>query len=467
MVKTEMGGRLAIAVVLLGVAEAPAARIGDVGERGELWGQVARFWSFSDPLVVASVVGCLLLGVVCGVLGSFMVVRKMALVGDALSHAVLPGVVAGFLWNVEKDPVAIFVGAVAAGLLGAVVMRLIRETTKLKPDAALAIVLGGFFAIGAVMLGLVQRMPARGKGGLEEYLFGQASAITGTSLGLIAGVTVLSLVLVLLLWRPLVLSSFDDGFARSVGLPVVVLHYVLMMLLAFAVVVALQAVGVVLVSAMLIIPAATAYLLTERFHVMVMLAAGFGALSAVLGAFFSFLGTELPTGPFMVLSAGGLFAGSFLFAPRHGVLLRWLRRRRQTARVGRENTLKAAFHVMERHGDGKRPVALGELAQMRGVTSGAVGAEVRRLAGYGLAQLRGGEVVLTDAGWRRASEIVRNHRLWELYLTNEVAIAADHVHDDAEEIEHILGERTVRELEALLEQTEEDPHGRPIPVPGE
>ncbi|MCW5552493.1 MAG: metal ABC transporter permease [Verrucomicrobiae bacterium] len=446
------------------LASAHADRIGDLGEV-TIREQALRFVSLQDPTVRYAVLGSVLLGITCGLLGSFIVVRKMALVGDALSHAVLPGVALGFLWHTSKDPLAIFIGATVAGLLGTVVVGLVQQTTRLKEDTALGMVLATFFAVGVCLMTMIQRLPTGNKSGLEKFLFGQAAAIGPDDLQLMAVVTGLTLLAVFVLYKEFLVTSFDEGFARASGFPARVIHYTLMLLLAGAVVIALQAVGVVLVSAMLITPAAAAYLLTDRMNRMLWLSAGFGMLAGVAGAFFSFLGPSLPTGPFMVLGATAVFGGAFFFGPRHGLVTRWWRQRSRAQRVQRENTLKSVYHVLEGRQFQGEGVSLRELAERRRETVEEARQQAAELCRHALATLHeeGNLIFLTPAGWQLACAIVRNHRLWELYLTNAAQIAADHVHEDAERIEHVLGEEVVRELERRLDYATQDPHGRPIP----
>jgi len=238
-----------------------------------------------------------------------------------------------------------------------------------------------------------------------------------------------------------------------------------MLLLAFAIVVALQAVGVVLVSAMLITPAAAAYLLTDRMHRMLLLAALFGMLAGAIGAFTSFLGNNLPTGPFMVLGASAVFLGAFLFGPQHGVLARWWKRRSRAGRINRENSLKSIYRILEEREFRGEDVALRELAEFRHESIEEARAGTLELSRHGLVTRgeEGNVVFFTPTGWQRACEIVRNHRLWELYLTNAVQFAADHVHEDADKIEHVIGTETVREIERRLQFANRDPHGRLIP----
>ena len=455
---------LVMVLVCFAAMPAHAAKIGDLVQTDVLE-QALDFFTFREPAVRFALLGSMLLGISCGLLGSFIVVRKMALVGDALSHAVLPGVALGFLWNMSKDPVAIFIGATVAGLAGTAVVTLIKQTTRLKEDTALGLVLASFFAVGICLLTMIQRLPTGNKTGIDKFLFGQAAAMGADDVRLIAIVTVLSIATIALFYKEFLLTSFDAGFAKVVGFPAQAIHYGLMLLLAFSVVIALQAVGVVLVSAMLITPAAAAYLLTDRMSRMLWLAAFFGTTAGAAGAFFSYLGPNLPTGPFMVLGATSVFVVAFLFGPRHGVVMRWWRQRSRSHRVQRENTLKSMYHVLEARDFKGDDVSLRELSERRRETIEEARQQVAELRRHGFVTLHeeGNMTFFTPSGWQLACAIVRNHRLWELYLTNAAQIAADHVHEDAEKIEHVLGEEVVRDLERRLEYATTDPHGRRIP----
>ncbi len=458
--------------LLFGTSLAHAAKIGDLRETDWLE-QAARFWSLSDPAVVNALIGSVLMGVCCGLLGAFIVVRKLSLMGDTLSHAVMPGVALGFLWAASKNPLAIFIGATLAGLAGTWLVGAIKKTTPVKEDGALGMVLAGFYAVGICLFVMIQRSPTGNKSGIDKFLFGQAAALSTQDLWLMGIVTACALLAVALFYKELLTTSFDVGFARSSGMATGMLHSLLMSLLAFAVVISLQATGVVLVSAMLITPAATAYLLTDRMGVMLTLAALIGVGSAVLGAFLSFLGHSLPTGPFMVVGAGVAFTVAYFAGPRHGLITRWFRQASRRRRVRDENTLKALYHLAEQSNFAEESFNLGQLAAQRNESLPETEERAAALARAGFATVvqatENGlpgthrNVQLTPSGWRRASEVVRNHRLWELYLTNAAQYAADHVHDDAERVEHILGEEIVRELEKRLNYPQLDPHGKPIP----
>lgn len=452
-------------------ADASAARIGELIEN-DPWQQARRFFTFSDPGLRLGLIGALLFGATCGLLGSFIVVRKMALIGDAISHAVLPGVALGFLWSMDKNPLAILVGATVAGLTGSLVVELIQRTTKIKQDAALGIVLASFFAVGLCMIRMIQNNDGASRiTGLKSYLFGDVAVLGRQDVLTIAGVVTVTVLLVILLYRQLLTIGFDREFAHSIGLPVRLLDGLFQLFLAFSIVVALQAVGVVLVSALLITPAAAAYLLVNRMHHMLWVAAAIGMFAAVLGVFFSFLGSNLPTGPFMVLGASSVFLVAYLFAPRHGRVTRWLRHRSRRRDVSNENTLKSIYRILERDAVGHDPgkvVQIDRLAGERRVARADLDKDLRRLRRVGAVEFsgRGEDVTLTGSGLEQAQRVVRNHRLWELYLTNEADYASNHVHDDAEKIEHFLSEEKVAEIERQLDYPEVDPHGQPIPGRG-
>ncbi|MFK7909854.1 MAG: iron chelate uptake ABC transporter family permease subunit [Akkermansiaceae bacterium] len=410
-----------------------------------------------------ALLAAVLLGAGCGLLGCFVVLRRVALMGDAISHAVLPGVVAGLIYSPDRNPWFIFLCATAAGLLGAGIVRAMMATTRLKSDAALGIVLATFFAFGIVWQSRNQQDTV----GVMNFLFGNVGSINSSDLRMMLITTMVLAVMVFFLKRPLLVISFDEGFSRGLGYPVKVLNAVFYFLLTFSVVVALQAVGVVLVSAMLITPAAAAYLLTDRFGKMLLLSVAFGVLSGLSGGLVSANYNDMPTGPVITLAATFVFGAVYFFAPRHGVLARIWGIAKRRRRVLRENTLKAIYQILESERFAHEEVSYIMLARKRRLTEDVVRRECAALLKHGLIEpsADGVSLHLSMPGWKRAMEIVRNHRLWELYLTNEADYAEDHVHEDAEKIEHILGPNMVRQLEKDLDFPELDPHGKPIPQP--
>lgn len=456
----------------LGIGSAEAARIGDVvdlnaGDMAKRFFHALFDWGpnrdRSTETIRIAVPGVILLGINCGLLGSFVVVRKVALIGDMLAHAVLPGVAIGFLFKMEKDPVVIVGCAVFVGMVATLLMQAILRTTRLKQDTALALVLGSFYAVGVCLMKRIESLPTASKSGLESFWFGSASALSEKDVLVMLITTAATLVMLFLFYKTLLASSFDRDFTVSVGLPVRWIDRLFMLMTTFAIVVAMQAVGVVLVSAMLVIPAATAYLLAERMTSMLWLSALFGALSAVIGVFVAFLDASLPTGPFFVLAAALLFTIAFLFGRRHGLVTKKFRARSRKERIESENTLKAMYRVLEDTGFTTDEVALDKLADRRRESVQVARSRVQALVKSGVATLDGAVAYFTPEGYTTACRVVRNHRLWELYLTQIADYEPDHVHDDAEEIEHVLGDETVRKLERALAFPNKDPHGQPIP----
>jgi ABC-type Mn2+/Zn2+ transport system permease subunit/Mn-dependent DtxR family transcriptional regulator len=451
---------------LLGSAIALAARISEMplDEPETLINNIVRFLSLRDQAVRNALCGAVLMGLGCGLVGSFLVVRKLALVGDTLAHAVLPGVVGGFLWANGRDPLSIFVGALIAGLCGMGVLYWLQKRLHIREDSALGIVLSGFFGLGIVMLTMVQRMNIPGKGGLDRFLFGQAAAMLSGELILMSIVIAITWIIIMLFYRPLVALSFDGVFARSVGIPRKFLDGLFMVLLTAVVVVSLKAGGVVLVAALLITPAATAQLVSRRMSVLIALAVIFSVLSTTSGAFFSSLTPGMPTGPCMVLVAGILFGVVLLFAPTTGILGRLFLRRKTRARIADENALKAIFRFLEDREFSAPSFSSRDLRHSLHLSPEQMRILMRKLEreGYALPIDRD-HFNITTLGWKKACSIVRKHRMWELYLERAANYSADHVHEDAERVEHILDPQLLQDLEKRLGHPEVDPHGKRIP----
>jgi len=405
--------------------------------------QFARFWSFQDRAVQTAVLGILLLSVSCGSLGCFIVLRRMSLLGDSLGHSVLPGVCLGFVVTWTKDPVWISIGAILAALLASWLIGAVERFTKLKPDVVLGLVLSGFFGLGLALLARLQYVGGGSQAGLNQFLFGQAAAIRGQDLWLIGVIAAVIVGGIVVFFKELAVTSFDASFAAAQGIQTRLIHLLLMTLTALAIVISIQAVGVVLLSALLITPAATAYLLTDRLRAMLLLSVGISALAGVLGLNLSFLG-NFPTGPFVVLVLSLFFLAAYLGAPRHGVLTKAWRRRRRSQRKQRENLLKGIYLSFPGLNDG---VSLVDLARLQRMPHRVLRTQLKSLEHHGWVEIGGDQIRLTDSGRQRAGELDRNYRLWELFLTNEVQLPSDHTQRDAEDIEHLLTPELAQELE--------------------
>lgn len=392
-------------------------------------------------------VGAVLVGVVCAVMGSFLLVKRWALLGDAISHAVLPGVAIAFLLGLP-----LVIGALATGLLTALGIGFVERHTRLKQDAAMGLLFVSAFALGLAIISRI-RSPVD----LFHVLFGNVLAASREDLLLTAASGALVLAAIAFLYKELLLWAFDPVMAESVGLPVRLLHYVMLLLTSLTIVASLQAVGIVLVIAMLIAPPGAAVLLTDRFHRLVFLAAGIGVLAAVGGLYLSYF-LDIASGATMVLVSTLFFAAAFLFAPRRGLVPRMIRRRRGADEVRMIHYLKALYSFAP--DVPASPEALA--AMLRDAPAGAA-AVMRQLARLGLVEIAPDGARLTPQGRLRAAQFVRTHRLWERFLVDRAGLPWDEVHATADRIEHDSTPALTEALASALGPHTTDPHGAPIP----
>src|SRR5690625_9813 len=262
-------------------------------------------YGFLQKALVTSI----MVGIICGIIGSFIILRGMALMGDAISHAVLPGVAISYMLGINY-----FYGAVIFGILTAVGIGFITQNSRIKNDSSIGIVFSAFFALGVILIAKAQTATD-----LTQILFGNVLSVRTSDMIMTLIVGLIILAIVLLFYKELLVSTFDETMAAAYGLPTKLIHYGIMLLLTMATVASLQTVGVILVVAMLITPASTAYLLTNRFWLMIILSVFFGALSAVIGLYISFI-YNMSSGAVIVLTATVLFVLTFIFSPKQGVL---------------------------------------------------------------------------------------------------------------------------------------------------
>jgi manganese/zinc/iron transport system permease protein len=310
---------------------------------------------FFDYTLRTVALGSAILGIASGALGSFAVLRKQSLLGDAISHAALPGIVLAFLLTRSREPIVLITGAMIAGWVATLAMLNITRTTRIKDDSALGLVLSVFFGFGLMLLTFTQRLPDATQAGLDKFLFGQAATLIEKDVVTMGIISTIALILLAIFWKEFKLTTFDPEFAASLGFPVRLLDVILTTLLVVAIVVGLQTVGVVLMSAMVVAPAAAARQWTDKLSRMVIIGGFFGALSGVSGTLISSSGARLPTGPLIVLCMTAIVIFSFLFAANRGLFWNWLRSRRNRhtlrarAVLADLNTL-AMQHPNEKHG---------------------------------------------------------------------------------------------------------------------
>lgn len=316
---------------------------------------------FTDYTLRNVALGAMILGVVSGVLGAFAVLRRQALLGDAMSHAALPGVVIAFMLTGTKALLPLMLGAIIAGWLGARFISSVVRRTRLKEDTALGIVLSVFFGFGLLLLTYVQRQGNAQQAGLDKFLFGKAAAIVTQDVIEMGIVGAIVLVLLVLFWKEFKLLAFDPEYTAALGFPVRFLDTLLTTLIVVAIVLGLQTVGVVLMSAMIVAPASAARQWTDKLSTMVVLSAFFGVLGGVGGALISATSRGLSTGPVIVLTMTTIVMVSILFAPNRGIVWRWWRQLQNRRQLGTATVLADLYELAIAHGDPKHAHPMGTL----------------------------------------------------------------------------------------------------------
>lgn len=413
--------------------------------------------TFQHVYAVRALLASVMVGIMCGILGCFIVLRNMAMIGDALSHAVLPGIVVAFL-VVGYSAMGFFIGSVAAGLLTALAITWIQQRVKTKNDAAIGIVFTAMFALGVMGISWI----SKGQGvhlDLKDFLFGNVLGVSDQDLYMTFTVTLVVIGSVILFYRPLFLSTFQPVMADTMGFSTKLIHYFVMLLLSFAVVASLRTVGVILVVAMLITPASTALLLSQRLKQVIFLSAFIGFLSAVLGLILAIQWNTTP-GPAMTVVATALYLLAALFSPERGLVLRYFKRKKTQRRIRLEDILKQSIRL---NSEGR--VSIKQLHSRLEIGEQSLKRLLSSLQNKGMLTLKGkGDVQLSSDGLALANRLVRAHRLWETYLVDEVGLSEGQIHAEAEKYEHFLTEELLDEVDERLGFPRQDPHGSPIPL---
>jgi manganese/zinc/iron transport system permease protein len=345
--------------------------------------------------------GTAILGAVTGMLGSFAVLRKQSLLGDAISHAALPGIAIAFLITGTKDSNVLLLGALVSGLIGTFWIRGIITKTHLKSDTALGLILSLFFGFGMLLLTFIQKQPNANQAGLDKYLFGQAATLVESDVWLMTIVTGICLSIMLLFWKEFKLLLFDADYTKTLGFNTRFIDILITSFIVLAIVLGLQTVGVVLMSAMLLAPAAAARQWTNKLSVMVFLASIFGAFSGIFGTAISASQNNLSTGPVIVLVAGVFVVFSFIFSPSRGLLFRQIRFIKNRRDLELHKTLSFMYRIAETHENISHPHAIKILNNFQGFTKGTL----QKLVNKNYVTIDGNMWSLTETGFQTASNL--------------------------------------------------------------
>ncbi len=426
----------------------------------QFWKYIIQFFSSENYTLFVVSAGSGVLCLAAGVVGTFTYLRKRALIGDVISHSVLPGIAIAFMLTGVKNPVYFLLGAIVSGLISIWIVDYVQAKSKLKPDTILALTLSVFFGVGVVLLTKIQHSGNAAQSGLDSFLFGKAASMSLLDVKIFSIIAIVNVVCVLLFLRGFSLISFDENYAKGIGFNIRFIKAFLALLTVVTVAVGVQVVGVVLMAALLITPAAGARFLTNSIRRMLLYSASFGFVSGFLGVFISYSGPGMPTGPWIVIVLSAFALMAILFGKQRGLFARMRVRQNNYIKINNENILKDIYKIGNQ---GTQTITIKELTEKEKYPSLLLNSTLKRLEKMDYLDLVRGMVILSDKGRLAAREVIRKHRLWEIYLSKYFQLEADHLHDDAEGIEHVITPEIELHLIKLLERPEIDPHQSEIP----
>lgn len=414
-------------------------------------------WHHYDPAEPKALLAGVMVSMVCGVMGCFIVLNRTAFLADAVAHSMLAGVVCGYLvmkklFGIEASAPAMILGSLLAGLITVVMVNFVSRFTRVKEDTAIGAMYTGIFALGGVLLSFFSDDVHID---LVHFLMGQILGVSIADLWMMAAVASAVLVFVTLFFRQLQLVSFDPVMAASIGVHVGLTKFALTAGTSLVVVSGVHIVGVILVVGMLIIPAATAYLLSDRLNIMLWLAAIFG-VTGFFGGYVFAVQLNVAPGAAVVLALAVQFMAVFFFAPRYGYFADWLRRRRLVPQQVIEDVLGSILR------DGEKPTPVSEILKYVHSPARIIHRAIRRLIRDDFVERHSDGLMLTETGRREARRLLRAHRLWETYLQH-VGAPSEGLHDKAHQLEHIHDEAAIDYLDDKLGHPVRDPHGSEIP----
>ena len=409
---------------------------------------------FQDIFFQKALIGGSMVAIVCGVVGCLVILRRMSFLGDALSHAMIAGVAGGYLFmkmlfGIEAHAPAMLIGSLIAAILTVALIGFVSRMSRVKEDTAIGIMYTGVFAAGVVLVSVFRNYIHID---LMHFIMGDVLGVADTDLWASAMTSAIVLTIIILFFRHFQLTSFDSVMAASVGMPVLLIDYLLTTCVSLVVVSAVSMVGVILVVGLLITPAATAYLLSDRLDRMMLLAALFG-LTSVIGGLYLCVWADSSGGGAIMLFCTFQFLVVLFAAPRYGILARWLRQRILVPQQLTEDIL--GFLIR------RESASLSDIQTALSQPFGKIRQAVKKLASQGLLKV-GDRIVLTDKGKADAVKILRAHRLWESYLAH-VGTPQAEIHPKAHELEHTYDPSAIEYLDDLLGHPIKDPHGQEIP----
>lgn len=419
------------------------------------------FISLADPSLRKALIGALFIAVCSALVGTFTYYQKKSLVGDAVAHSVFPGICMAFILSGTKNPVYLLLGALIAGWLSIMSFDTLLRDKRIKSDAALASVLSVFFGVGILLLNHIQNGGNANQIGLQHFLMGNVAAMSTKEVWIYGMVSCGVSLAIILLFPVFKLISFNKEFAHSKGYNVKLIQFIFSSLIVICIAIGINAVGVILMASLLITPASSARWWSNKMTHIALLAVMFAIFSAFVGAYISFTFERMPAGPWMVICLSFIAVLSIFFAFPKGIFYSAIRTKKAKDKMLIENVLKSFYHIEEKRGDAH--IRMLDLADTRSYDGLKLLKALKLLKQKKWVLSEGNHYLLSEEGRIEAARIIRLHRLWELYLGSRLNFKKDHVHNDAEAIEHIITPEIEKELIRELDHPEIGIHNDKIP----
>ena len=403
------------------------------------------FFSFQDANINNVLLGTLILGFTSGIAGVLVILSKKTLIVDAVSHSVLPGICIGFLFTGVKNPIYIITGGIISGGFAVYLVDWISRISRIKKDASIAITLSVLFSAGVILLNIIQHSGNSNQSGLTDFLFGKAATIIESDLYVFGAIGAIVILIIILFYQHFKIALFDIGFAKTIGLNEKLIQSLISGLIIISTAIGIQTVGIILMSALIITPASSALFWTNNFKKSIILSGIFACSGSIAGVFISFLSSDMPTGPWIIVMLSSIALFSAFFSKK-GILTKKIKIFKNKRKMLSDNLLKAIYKIYENEKYSNKGKTLSEISDEHPISIADLQKGIKILKSKKQIANSNGLWQLTKKGVDEAKRIVRAHNLWELYMENFMQIQPDHVHDSAESIEHILTPKLEAEL---------------------
>ena len=332
------------------------------------WDKFTYFFSFQDANITNVLLGTLILGFTCGIVGVLVVLNKKALIVDAVSHSILPGICVGFMLSGVKNPIYLIPGGMVAGTLAVFLVDWISKVSRIKKDAAIAITLSVLFSVGVILLNIIQHSGNSNQSGLSDFLFGKAATIIRSDLYVFGAMCAIVLVIVPLFYQHFKIALFDSGFAKTIGLNGKLIQGLISGLIIISTAIGIQTVGIILMSALIITPASSAFFWTNNFKKSILLSGIFAAISSLLGVYISYISPNMPTGPWIIVMLSTIAILSAFFSKK-GIITKRIKAFDNTKKMVSDNVLKIVFKLGEKQNQIDQGKSIEEIKNFRPITT--------------------------------------------------------------------------------------------------